>query len=309
MKKALQFLKDHATIILALTTAYIYCCVCFYEMNYLKTFGVPTDYMSIDINTLLTDAVAILSPLFLFTFIPSILAIGGIYFWNKNPKVGRLMLFSGIILFAFLYTTYVFSPLPGRILIFTFGGAELIAIILAFSIRVKSKTWQIINSSGEPNNEVRLQKKESGNLDKYDQTQTESDKNLANWEKVILNHPLRAALAATLISLLIIPPYFGVIDAKRKYKFMEVVDTTSHYVVVRKYGDEIICVNYDTCRRIIGQKIKLIKLDGKTQVALESKILGRMADTEYQLERYKASSSTKSKPGNKELPQTVKPNK
>src|SRR5579862_2539119 len=66
MEKWIQLLKENITLSLAIFSAYMYICTYQYEVAYLKEFNIADNVVTLDLNTILKDAVHVLSGLVLF---------------------------------------------------------------------------------------------------------------------------------------------------------------------------------------------------------------------------------------------------
>jgi len=66
MEKWIQLIKENVTLSLAIFSAYMYICTYQYEAAYLKEFNIVDNVVTLDLNTILKDAVNVSSVLLLF---------------------------------------------------------------------------------------------------------------------------------------------------------------------------------------------------------------------------------------------------
>jgi hypothetical protein len=249
MEKWIQLLKENVTLSLAIFSAYMYICTYQYEVAYLKEFNIADNVVTLDLNTILKDAVHVLSGLILF-FVTYFLILALFSGWSA--KSYRHKAFTTLIaqLVAAAATARIFLPFSIKNLSYMALGA-IGFIVLLFII------WIIVALSHKP---------------KSEKTDVQI-KHQAEKERLSNNYFSRMTWLAYLISYpLMFCQAFGAGEAYRQTDFAIVQDTLK-YAVIRKYGEQLICVEIDS-NKMLGKKMAIYKLPIVSPIILKHETFG-----------------------------------
>jgi len=150
MKHTLEFLKNHTTLILAIVSGYLYLCTYFFELSYLQVFDIPSDYLYIDLNTILSDSSKIIQLIFIAIFIYQLVKLPFRKWMSKsyiNDYVGTTTCFAASLMF--LASTASIIPISS---LRTAFFAWIIIVIITVFFVLKSLFLAKKDSAIEENN-------------------------------------------------------------------------------------------------------------------------------------------------------------
>jgi hypothetical protein len=249
MEKWLSLLKENVTLSLAVFSAYMYTCTYQYEVAYLKEFNIAANVVALDLNTILKDAVYVLTCLALF-FVAylSILAL----FSGRSAKSYRHKAFSSMIaqLVAAGIAASIFLPFSIKNLSYlalaTIGFIALLFIIwLVMALLYKQKPEK-----------TDVQLKHQAEKQRLSNTYLSR----MSWLTYLISYPLMFC------------QWFGAGEAYRQTDFAIVQDSLK-YAVIRKYGEQIICVEIDS-NKMLGKKMAIYKLSNVSPIILKHETFG-----------------------------------
>jgi hypothetical protein len=181
----------------------------------------------------------------------------------KSPKLAYLFIVTFFVVALFILQIKVIgiSQVLKSYRFYIYGGVELIAVVIVFIINPKLKT-------------------PSGDVNQPPMTETEILGLLSSikW--------YAAAMLFLFAFFLVDSIAQGEASLQTTYQVLDSTNT----IVVRKYGDQLICVDYDTTKKVIGKKVILIKIFANKPLTFTSKNLGRLVDYNGQMASYKTDS-------------------
>jgi hypothetical protein len=298
MSQLTDLLKSYSAFVLAALTSLIYFYTYSFEKSYLEAFGISDNYVNVDLNMILMAGSRVIltiigvSSLGIFLYINLRKRLVNPYV--KTFVVGQILAISLYLLFtAFTMPLFIqnwyWITIEGCIIMVTVG--ELI-----FNVREKKR---LVNRS------------KNGVEDTLDVCKsTEVQVELPTRKDSVLNIVLvLSALSAYLLYVFFTQLGNGQAMNKRVF---EVVEDSVQYVVVRRYSDQLICVDYDSAKKKIGDRIVLIKLSANDPIVFTKKDLGHIADrhnlyfepdpvVKKQLRGHRLNDTTKKKENSQEL--------
>jgi hypothetical protein len=258
MKQVLDFLKNHTTLILAIVSGYLYLCSYFFELSYLQVFDIPNDYLSIDLNTILSDSSKIIQLISVAIFIYKIVKLPFRKWMSKsyiNDYVGTTICFSASLLFL----ARTASIIPNSWLRSAFFVWIITVIVTVFFV-VKSYIYCRKDNTIKDNNEQEIDDKSHTNRPPF----------LDTYFKIIL---------------LVLFPIFicGFIGEgiATKVTHLPMINDSTKYLVIRKYGDQLLCKDYDFVNKKLGKQIIIVKIPINKPIVLISYEVGNLYERKF----------------------------
>lgn len=249
MDKWIQLLKENITLSLAIFSAYMYICTYQYEVSYLKEFNIVDDVVTLDLNTILKDSVHVLSGIIFFfaTYFLILFPFSGLSAKSNRHKVLTTLIAQ---LVAAAATASIVLP-------FSIKDLSYIALGIIGSIVLLFIIWAVVTLLGKPKPE---------RTDAQIKHQAEKDK-LSNayvsrvtWLTYLISYPLMFC------------QWFGAGEAYRQKDFAIIQDTLK-YAVIRKYGEQLICIEIDS-NKLAGKKMAIYKLPIAGPIILKHETFG-----------------------------------
>jgi hypothetical protein len=241
-----KYVINNATIFLALLSGYMYVCAYTYEQAYLKEFGVSSAHLNLDINTILRDATRIIGIIVLVTGSYQLL-LRIFHPLLSRSKKHREIIQTIVVLFIVLMSAWVYFPVNNYLFLYVFAIVGIVYIFIVLSITLKN----IVQKTG---------------IRKNDNIFSDDKQIYYGFNKYYIY-----------VFLFIINPIFicqilGQGEAFRQHSF-EVIHDSVNRVIIRKYGDEIICKGITKTNQI-DNKITLINLNGSKVVDVTNMEVG-----------------------------------
>jgi hypothetical protein len=249
MEKWIQFFKDNVTLSLAIFSSYMYICTYQYEVAYLREFNVADNIVTLDLNTILKDAIHVLSCL-LFFFANYFLILFLFSHWSAKSYRHKAFITMIAQIVPAVAVAIFFFP-------FSMKNLSTMALIGIGTIVLLFMSWIIFALLHKP---------------KAEKTDSEL-KREAEKERLSNNYFSRITWLTYLISYpLMICQWFGAGEAYRQTDFTVVQDSLK-YAVVRKYGEQLICVEIDS-NKMLGKKMAIYKLPIVSPIILKHETFG-----------------------------------
>ncbi len=257
MKQTLDFLKNHTTLILAIVSGYLYLCTYFFESGYLQVFDIPNDYLSIDLNTILLDSSKIIQLIFTAIFIYQLVKIVFRKWMSKssiNDYVGTTICLSA----SFIFLAATASIILISSLRTAFFAWVIIVLVTAFFV-LKSYIQKKGNSI-ESNNKQEIE-------DKFKTSK------LPFYDTYFYG-----------IFLILFPVFICTLLGEgiaTKVTHLPMINDSTKYLVIRKYGDQLLCKDYDFVNKKLGKQIIIVKIPINKPIALISYEVGNLYDKRF----------------------------
>jgi len=244
------------TIILAVLPPYLYFVTYMYEMGVCETLNIPVYLIEPSIGNVLSCGFTIL--IFFFFFMQIGNFILPLHAASKNPKYQHLkmILFSNalcILISGFILFTNPISWSICFIVIGIFFITNLVYWIFPILLKIKDKE----HSTNEKLSQLTIYK------NPYDAGRALLDK-LSKYDR-------RIVLNSILLPLLCVFIGRGSILKQRKFDF---VNNTNNTIVLRKYGDFLICGTIDIKKKVLTDSLVIIKMGDKDAVRLKTLDIG-----------------------------------
>ena len=251
MKQALDFVKNHITLILAITSGYLYLCTYFFESGYLKVFNVSSNYLSIDLNTILSDSSKIIELIFTLIFIYQLVKLPLRKWMSKSPSNeyigGTISLFASLIFFA-RAATIIFNSIVKYMFFAWLIAVSILIIYFLIKSYFKSKKSSKIDNNRKTEDKVQR----SISFSYYDKY---------FWIIVLICFPV------------FICEFIGEGTATKLTQLSMINDSTK-YLLIRKYGDQLICRDYDYVNKKFGKQTIIVKVPINKPIALVNYEIG-----------------------------------
>jgi hypothetical protein len=241
-------------IILALLSAGSYLFAFYYEKGYASVFNIPTSFISVNINSILVFGTILAS--ILLIVLPFVNMFIFLTTGRVHPIIQRSLisvLFLGVVLLFQIYI-YGLSNWRSWILILIFLVIFLFLDFVFPVLTQRGKTYV-------------------GKLE----SQEEFDQQFTSFFSL-----LRAKLGNTalmIVAVFLVGMYIastaGTAEAIRQDSFL-VTNTSPELVVLRIYGDNLICAPFDRASGEIEQSFSIIKSSGETGLVLKLENVGKL---------------------------------
>jgi hypothetical protein len=249
-EKAHNYLSEAIIVALASASAYYFSYT--YEKAFLSYFGIPQQFITIDITTILSFGAIIFGALIL-TF-PALNMFTILLSRTKNEYLVRLVRPYWIFLFLIL-THFYFFGLDKWTLLIAYLVVCLFFIFFDF-------IFPLITQRGKKTYTEKLQTQE----------EIESQFRSLPQEVGIRYGRDTATLVMLLIMGYLISSNAGLAEAMHQKSFL-FTNTQPQLVVIRIYSDRLICAQYDDVNNEILPQFSIIELDGNTP-ALSLRLVG-----------------------------------
>jgi amino acid transporter len=262
-EKIFLFFKNNPALLVTAFTAYGYYCAYFYEVGYCNYFHIPSIYINVEIINIIYFTASTSGIILLIAF-----HLRGVVFDRPNITRTRKraffeLNFVAIVIWYFFTLTF---EVPKKF--FWIYLSALIILNLALRsyfwyLRKKAArltvryTGEFPNDSPESINEkvaIKLNPKNADN----------SIKRQLTFMEELINYA---------IGVFIMPAVFLVFGfgAAQKQTYFSFLSQHPTMMVIKKYGDEIICKNYDKKSKKIGDSTLIFKLDNSTKLSFVEK--------------------------------------
>ncbi|MBS7565096.1 hypothetical protein KHS38_11835 [Mucilaginibacter sp. Bleaf8] len=278
MNRILNFIKDHTSLLLAIFSAYVYIGTYEYEAAYLKTLDVPTEFIKIDLNTVITDSSRTLGVLVISIFLFKYIRIA-LRRWTKISPVTNYLTYLIAAFWVVAALSYTTFPVPNFIArIITYAVIVLTIVILIVLIVVKKKSKRL-NIRTIENNNIKddgqvVEELGSGGLE--NQQTGERDKNVQAEAPKDTNSRLTIDDYLFLGFVFILPVVFCIVlgdgEAAKKTTFPVFKDSVK-YALIRVYGDFMICKRVDTVNHTLDSTLAIYKFSLTKPVILKEEKL------------------------------------
>ncbi|HTK21636.1 MAG TPA: hypothetical protein VL442_19090 [Mucilaginibacter sp.] len=245
----------NAAILLAVFTAFAYACSYIYERSYCINFKIPSELISIDLSVLLpfwiiTTIVVIIS---VFTLVLGYTTISR---FKQKQKLYTFLKYNLILILSLGVSWYLHPDFAKLHKEFYYIGFSIFNILLIVVL--------IASKKRQDDQESNLDSEPSGNRTDL---------------KVLANN-LQSAINSFLIIIVVVTGMMsdeaGASAAKKRVNFY-VLSDNNNMVVIRIYGEKVICKELDATRKRLTDKIMVIKNDAEHPLKLEEKHLGILA--------------------------------
>jgi hypothetical protein len=239
--KFLQFIKENPAVALTLASAYIYLCGYEYESGYLQEFNVSNAYLSFDVSTVLRDSIEVITIACLVIFANELL-VGSLKNAMKKSN-GHYQTINILIKLIILIGVTLMSTAAPTVAVIAIIGS-VVGIFIMYVV------WTVVTFI----------------IEKKRKKQAEPKTVTANTASTeTFNSPIYK-IAYGIWYPFIICTALGAGKAYNQNQF-EIIHDTADYVIIRKYGDEIICKELTKNHRL-GKTTKIYKLsDSKPIIA------------------------------------------
>lgn len=259
------------SVILFLIPAYLYLCAFQYEKGACDFYMIPRDLITPDLTTNLTYCIAFFGAIYLAYFGPHIFS--ALFFYEKAKKNEAIFPFIRANCMMILVGYFAFSTITYPI--DWLRTAEL--LLIPITIVNLMAFWQY------------LYIKDQLKAKPYQQISKEWNK-VVNIPETILAMPDVLNLRWTVFKNIKMPQptvllilfaivwwsySIGVRDAYQKTTY-EISADKKGWVLLRKYGDDLILKNYDLKTKQLGDSLLIIKVSSTIPVKLVSKNLGNL---------------------------------
>jgi hypothetical protein len=232
-------------IIIAVTSASAYYFSYTYEKSFLSYFGIPPQFISIDITTMLSFGAIVFGALVL-TF-PALNMFTILLSSTKNEHIVRLVRPYWMFLFLILVHLYFFRFDKWTLLI-TY-------IVVCFFFAFFDFIFPLITQRDKKTYAEKLRAQE----------ETESHFRSLPQEVAIRYGRETATMVMLLAIGYVVSSNAGLAEAMRQKDFL-FTNTQPQFVVIRIYSDRLICAQYDDMKNEILQKFSVIKLGENTPI-------------------------------------------
>lgn len=275
-----DFLKKYPTIFLSVISAYLYLCAYAFESGYLHQFDISDDYLSIDLNTIILDSSRAIG-LIIGTMCIYQLVQTPFLKWKTKSVIHEeiVSLFCRLVSISAL--ALVALPVPNSwIKYFDLFGLLIIAVVAFFGLREYNREKK--NEIIEDDNEKKLD--DEGVL----------DLNKKRLSRYFDNYFL---IAISFIIPIILSSFFGW-GIATKVTNLPMINDSTRYLVVRKYGDQLLCKGFDYKNKKLSKQTIIIKIPINKPIVLIDYEIGNL---------FERSLFTNYKPGNRHIIKAIKP--
>lgn len=275
-----DFLKKYPTIFLSVISAYLYLCGYAFESGYLHQFDISDDYLSIDLNTLILDSGRAIGLIIGTMFVYQLVQTPFLK-WKTKSVIHEeiVLLFCRFTSLSALWL--VALPLPNSwIKYFDLIGIIIISVVAFFGLREYNRENK--NETIENNNEKELE--DDGVLD-------------LNKKRLIWGYDNYFSIALFFFSPIILSLIFGYGVATKVTK-LPIINDSTRYLVIRKYGDQLLCKGFDYKSKKLSKQTIIIKIPINKPIVLIDYEIGNL---------YEQSLFTNDKPSNGNTIKTIKP--
>ena len=248
--------------------AYFYICSFQFEKGACAYFHIPSDLIEVDLVTTLTFSVYLCSVIIAICAIPVLLAFFFYSFSNKNEKLLPYIR-TNTWLLAFLIGEFLLSfEVPtGYVFWIAISMALLGTNFLVFSY-LKGALWQRIISWKSQKTEDDLDSLLKTLLLKALDSMPD-----IFYLKAVLSKNLRPKVIASvvlLIAIVIISNRLGELSASNQTTF-EVYSDHGNWVLLKKYGDDLILKTYDPKSGMLGDSLQVVKVSQFSPITFSEK--------------------------------------
>jgi len=246
----------NAAILLSAFTVLAYLCTYIFERSYCVSFNIPTEFISIDLNVLLpfwTIAIVLVFIIITITIAGYITLVT----FKAKQKLYNFLLGNFILLWSFIILLY-WHPEYRKYPDFYFEAFCVFNIILGiiiFALAKKKSTHEVPDEKREPLP--------------------------AEYNNADLNRQFQTAINIFLVTFAIIigaiSDEVGKSAAKNKQDFY-VFSDNKNVVVIRIYGDKIICKQLDTTKKKLRTGVIVIRNDAEHPLKLDLMHFGQLAN-------------------------------
>lgn len=203
----------------------------------MKTFNVSNNYLAIDLNTILSDSSKIIELIFALIFIYQLVKLPLRKWMSKSPGnkyIGGTISLSASLIFFAKSATIILNPIV-KYMFFAWLIAVIILVVYFFvKLRYKS----------ERNNEI-------------ENNRETEDKTLKN---ISFSYYDKYFWIIALICFPIFVCEFIGEGMATKVTELPMINDSTKYLVIRKYGDQLICKDYDYANRKLGKQTIIVKV-------------------------------------------------
>ena len=241
-------------IILALSSAGAYLSAFFYEKGYASKFKIPTSLISINLTSVLIFGAIFIGVI--LAVLPFLNLLLSLILGRTHPAIQRAAI-PIILIFVFLLI---------QIYLFGFSNWKdwffLLALFVAYSFL--QFVFPLITQRGKKY------------VDKLD-AQNNADMQLVDTSALMQRKFGNDSLLIIVVFLIgmVTALSAGVAEATRQEEFL-VTNTTPELVILRIYGDNLICVPFNRATGEIEQSFSIIKNTGETGLVLRLEKLGQL---------------------------------
>ncbi|HTD39878.1 MAG TPA: hypothetical protein VK671_04600 [Mucilaginibacter sp.] len=255
MNRLFQYFKDYPALSLACLTAYLYLCTYEYEVGYLQEFNISNNYLILDVTTILKDS----SHVIVLAF--TVLSGEQFLFMIFQKPIQKRSTFGRVVKYLIrLAVVLVFMWMATSIT----GQTLLYILLCVFGIFFLFFIWLIITTAIE----------KSKNIPPAPETNlpNEDSQNSTIWFNKYFG------IVFGVCYPFIICSFFGSGEASKEDSFQVLTDNNIEYVVIRKYGDELICKDLSKTN-LVGAKTFIIKLSAEKPLVVTEKKLGQIGNS------------------------------
>jgi len=265
-EKIFQFFKSNPAIFITVLSAYGYYCAYCFEMGYCTYYHIPLIYINIEIVNIIGFTFATLGILLFVAF-----HLRGIIY-DRNPLSDgkiyprRTIVQFNVVAFALLFFLGMTIELPVLVHYICYAIILVINIILfTYFRRLQKKALSLTMEIHSANPTLSVEEVTKQVVDKLvKKTNTPNQKSMTLIEE-FLNYTVGIVMFFPLLIF-----FMGYGNASQQ-KLFSILSDHSPMAVVRKYGDEIICKNYDKKTNKLGDSILVFKLDNSTKLSFTIK--------------------------------------
>ncbi len=251
-----KYVINNPTFFLALLSAYMYVCAYTYEQAYLKEFGISSIHLNLDVNTIIRDATRIIGIVIILTGTYQLLLR------ILHPLLIKSKLYNEIIhtivaLLVIVILTWLYLPVNNHLFLYVLLSIGIVYLFILLSPLFKKIKQKVIH------------KRQNSALSEEKSALSEEKKNYYGFNKYYIY-----------IFLFIINPIFlcqilGQGEAFRQHNF-EIVHDSVNYVVIRQYGDKLICKNL-TKKNQVENSGDVLNLNNTKPLIISNMELGQIS--------------------------------
>jgi hypothetical protein len=236
MTKILIFLKDHITGCLAIASVYLYLCTYAYEKGYLNQFDIDPGYINITIDTIVYDGSQVFTPITSALIFYFVIESSLREYKRRNWMIALYLRCMQIVIpISFIAITYFplkLSDIISHTLLIGLGVPSIILIaFLCYVFLSKDGT------EGTQDEQSKIAEEET------------------NLKLSILYYFGLPMLLCT---------FLGGGEAYHKKDFYAFGAKRDFQILIRKYGDELVCLKIDSSSRKLGKRLVLHKISDGT---------------------------------------------
>ncbi len=229
MKKCQETLLEREAVVVFLATAFAYWISFEYEKNFLAIFGIPRDFVEIEISKIVSAGAFVC---LVYWLIPSVVLVLSTYISSKYIRVVRHLMMAIPFLFVVAIMVYHFQKvidLPGIRWAVLIYGAFLIVHVVLLIIRIRNRRRFQARQKASKGEEPKTGHFESA---------------LSVMRKGFLYDRYLYVTAYALLGLLV-SMFAGSYEAERRTLFLATKVSGVDALLIRNYGSKAIFVSYD----------------------------------------------------------------